>query len=124
MNGLLRQMRQPTVTYKQFDVVVVPFPFTDRSTTKKRPALVLSDEAAFNAGLGRSVMAMITTAGHAPWLLDVKISDLDSAGLPSPSVARMKLFTLDNSLVIKQIGSLGNRDQGSVKKALRQLFNL
>lgn len=112
------------MTYKQFDVVVVPFPFTDRSTTKKRPALVLSDEAAFNAGLGRSVMAMITTAGHAPWFLDVKISDLDSAGLPSPSMARMKLFTLDDSLVIKQIGSLGNRDQGSVKKALRQLFNL
>jgi len=105
-------------------MVVVPFPFTDRDTAKKRPALVLSDEAGFNAGLGRSVMAMITTAGHAPWVLDVKISDPDSAGLRSPSVVRMELFTLDDSLVIKQIGSLGNRDQHSVKKALRQLFNL
>ncbi|MBF0195885.1 MAG: hypothetical protein HQL71_15100 [Magnetococcales bacterium] len=30
------------VTYDVYDVVVVPFPFTDRSTSKRRPALVLS----------------------------------------------------------------------------------
>lgn len=112
------------MTYRQFDVVVVPFPFTDRSTTKRRPALVVSDEAAFNASLGRSVMTMITTARHPPWVLDVKIHDLHSAGLPSPSVVRMKLFTLDDGLVIKQVGSLGSEDQLGVNKALKQLFKL
>lgn len=36
-----------TIIYHQFDVVVVPFSFTDREATKRRPALVLSDSANF-----------------------------------------------------------------------------
>ena len=45
--------------YKQFDVVIVPFPFTDRATTKKRPVLILNDTQVMNND--KSVMAMITT---------------------------------------------------------------
>jgi hypothetical protein len=56
----------PTVTYEQFAIVVVPFPFTDIAITKRRPALILSDAVAFNAPMGHSVMAMITTANHSP----------------------------------------------------------
>lgn len=33
------------MTFDQFTVVRVPFPFTDRIATKNRPALVLSDPA-------------------------------------------------------------------------------
>ncbi len=42
------------MTYKQFDVVVVPFPFTDKAATKKRPALILSDAASFNQLVNKS----------------------------------------------------------------------
>ena len=59
-----------------FDVVVVPFPFTDRAASKRRPALVLSDASAFNAATGQVVLAMITSAKHACWPLDVLIEDL------------------------------------------------
>jgi len=55
------------VTYKRFDVVVVPFPFTDSAAAKRRPALVLSDEAIFNTPAGHSVMAMVTSAGNASY---------------------------------------------------------
>ena len=111
------------MTYKQFDVVIVPFPFTDRAATKKRPALIISDATAFNKFTQKSVMAMITTASHSPWALDVPLKDLKSAGLKAKSIIRMKLFTLDDALVIKKIGKLAIRDRHSVQKSLQQLFN-
>ncbi len=112
------------MTYEAFDVVVVPFPFTDRSTTKRRPALVLSDAKAFNKQVGQSVLAMITSARHSDWPLDVKIEDLDSAGLPSASVVRMKLFTLDDQLVIRKAGALAANDRKAVVTTLHRLLSL
>jgi len=112
------------VTFEAFDVVVVPFPFTDRSTTKRRPALVLSDAHNYNKKVGQSVLAMITSAQHSDWPLDIEIGNLVAAGLPASSVVRMKLFTLDNQLVLRKAGALGNDDQESVSRALRQLFGL
>ncbi len=110
------------MTFEAFDVVVVPFPFTDRTTTKRRPALVLSDAANFNNQLGQSVLAMITSASNSDWPLDVNIQDLDVAGLPSASVVRMKLFTLDDKLVIRKAGILAEHDRPLVVTTLHHLF--
>jgi mRNA interferase MazF len=117
-------MKRPIVTFEVFDVVVVPFPFTDRTTTRRRPALVLSDAGNFNKQVGQSVLAMITSARNSDWPLDVNIQDLDSAGLPSASVVRMKLFTLDDKLVIRKAGRLTEHDQSAVSATLHLLFNL
>jgi mRNA interferase MazF len=111
-----------TVTYNAFDVVVVPFPFTDKATTRRRPALILSNARAFNRQVGQAVMAMITSAKNSDWPLDIEIQNLDSAGLPSPSIIRMKLFTLDEKLIIRKAGKLADPDQGKVIEALRQLL--
>lgn len=108
--------------FKQFDVVVVPFPLTDRTTTKRRPALVLSDAATFNQRVGHLVLAMITSAKNSEWPLDTEIQDLNAAGLPSASIVRMKLFTLDQQLVIRQGGTLATADQSRVTAALHQLL--
>jgi len=110
------------VTYQTFDVVVVPFPFTDRTTSKRRPALVLSDEAAFNARSGNAVLAMITSAAHSEWPLDVMLDDYEAAGLPSPSKVRMKIFTLDQQLILRRIGALGSRNRQEVAKSIRKLL--
>ena len=66
--------------FEAFDVVRVPFPFTDRAATKNRPALVLSC-AEFNAPSGHSVMAMITSADNPPWPQDCVLADLVAAGM-------------------------------------------
>jgi mRNA interferase MazF len=110
------------VSFNAFDVVVVPFPFTDKTTTKRRPALILSDAQAFNLQVGQAVMAMITSAKNSDWPLDIEIQDLDAAGLPSPSIIRMKLFTLDAKLIIRKAGKLARPDQEKIIAALRQLL--
>ncbi len=122
MSGIQKSMRKLIVTFEAFDVVVVPFPFTDNTSTKRRPALVLSDVEAFNKLLGHSVLAMITSARNSDWPLDVEISDLNSAGLPSPSIVRMKLFTLDERLIVRKAGMLINNDQKTVVNSLQKLF--
>jgi len=109
------------VSYERFDVVVVPFPFTDRKAEKKRPAMVVSDARNFNHRAGHSVMVMITSAAHAGWPLDVLIEDLDAAGLPAPSIVRMKLFTLDHRLVIRKAGKLAAADRRKVNATLVRL---
>lgn len=111
-------------TYKQFDVVLVPFPFTDTNETKRRPALIISDATEFNTPMGRSVMAMITTAGRSSWVLDVPITDLLAAGLSAPSIVRMKLFTLDHYVVVRKIGALSVVDRQSVIHALKRLTSM
>jgi len=109
-------------SYEQFDVVVVPFPFTDRATTKRRPALVLSRAGAFNQRVGQSVLAMITSAKNSHWPLDVEISDLDCAGLPSQSIVRMKLFTLDHRLIVRKAGTLSEDDKNGVERSVLELL--
>ena len=66
------------MTFEAFEVVVVPFPFTDRTTTKRRPALVLSDAKAFNRQVGQSVLAMITSAKNSNWPLDNNVDGVNS----------------------------------------------
>jgi mRNA interferase MazF len=107
------------MTSDAFEIVVVPFPFTDSDQSVKRPAAVISRRA-FNAE-GHTVLAMITDARNQPWPLDVRI-DHQSAGLKMPSVVRMKFFTLDNRLVIRSIGRLSQLDRESLLESLRQIL--
>ena len=93
-------------------VVIVPFPFTDRGTTKKRPALVLSHKR-FNRH-GHTILAMITSAAHAPWPGDVHVTDLTAAGLVRPCLVRLKLFTLDNRFIERAAGRLAGVDRSRV----------
>lgn len=110
------------MTYKAFEVVVVPFPFTDRAASKRRPALVVSDFAAFNAKVKHSVLAMITSGAQSDWPLDTRISNLRAAGLASESIVRMKLFTLDDQLIVRKAGALAAADRAAVTQAMRKLL--
>src|SRR6202035_1383666 len=74
--------------FEQGDVIRVPFPYTDRSTRQRRPALVVS-----RGGLGENGrllwVAMITSAENRAWPEDVPFGDsYAKAGLPAPSLIR------------------------------------
>ena len=108
--------------YKTFDVVTIPFPFTDQKGVKNRPAIVISSDKTFNNDSGHSIFAMITSARHNLWPLDISIKDSKSCGLEKPSIIRLKLFTMDHRLIINKIGKLSLLDQKSIKKNISMLF--
>ena len=101
-------------------VVVVPFPFTDSPIAKRRPADVLS-QLEFNRDSGHSLLAQITTAKKSVWPGDVSINH-EEAGLPERSIIRMKLFTIDNRLILKRIGGLDDPDREKVVLNLDRLI--
>src|SRR5262245_17731299 len=100
-----------------FDVVVVPFPYSDRLAEKRRPALVISNRTL--APFGLVWLAMITSAANKPWPCDVAIEDLGTAGLPAPSVVRAaKIACIEPTRVLRRAGQL---DPAAARKVSRML---
>lgn len=114
------------IAFQQFDVVKVPFPFTELPFTKRRPAVVLSSDSAFRFAEGepKVVLGMITSSKHKPWPLDTPITALKETGLINDSLVRLKIFTLDVSLVLAKIGRLSAADAEIVGNNLHKLFAL
>ena len=110
------------MTFERFSVVVVPFPFADRAASRRRPAVVVSAPEPLGGWVGHSILAMVTSAANPPWPLDVPVTDLAAAGLPQPSVIRMKLFTLDDRLILRVAGRLAPADAAAAEDALRRVF--
>ena len=104
------------MTFDALDVVVVPFPFTDRQAAKRRPALIVSS-ADFNQSHEQSILAMITSVRNG-WTSDVAIDGWREAGLNVPCKVRFKLFTVDDELIVRKIGTLSKRDGRAVQNSL------
>ena len=88
--------------YKQGDIVVVNFPFTDISQTKKRPALVVSNDTVNRTG--DYLLVQITSQVKNDGLsLPISTTDFVNNALPLASFVRLhKLFLLNESLIIKK----------------------
>jgi mRNA interferase MazF len=107
-----------------FDVVLLPFPFTDLRTTRQRPCVILS---AFQPkGLAEHyVVAMVTSqlSGLA-FPGDTVLAKWSEAGLPKPSLVRMaKVVTVDRSLIRKKVGTLEEADRKAIRRQFRQVFS-
>lgn len=96
------------ITCKKWDIVLVPFPFTDLSTTKKRPALIVSPTE-YNYG-NEIVIAFVTSNLKSERTSDHIIREWQLAKLPKPSLIRMRFATIDRKMVIKTIGKLNGAD--------------
>ena len=66
---------------------------------------------------------MITSQKNEPCPLGVTIKHKNDSGLTTPSIVRMKLFTLDNRLILKKVGHLSKADQEQVKQSLLTTFD-
>lgn len=100
-----------------FEVIVIPFPFADSADVKMRPAVVISRPEFNESGLTTTLM--ITSAMHTPVPGDVRLDHV-AAGLPKPSIARMKVFTVDNRFIRARVGQVSREDQRSIVRELRK----
>ena len=87
------------------EVVIVPFPFSDSSQSKVRPAVCIAD-----AGRGEWVLCQITSTGQGdPNAISLDASDFESGGLQHHSFVRpLKLFTGHDRRFIRSVGKLTN----------------
>jgi len=106
------------------DVVLVPFPFTDQSATKKRPAVVISSKAYNTERPDLVIMAVTSQLKSTPILGEVIVQDWQAAGLLKPSAVRGVVATVDKSEVIRKLGVLSARDFAVIEQALAGILGL
>ena len=96
--------------YSFGDVVLVPFPFTDQSGTKKRPAVVVSSHG-YNASRRDIVIMAITSQVRSPrGFGEAMVGDWQGAGLVKESVLKPVFTTIEQGLVIRVMGHLSEAD--------------
>lgn len=101
---------------KKGDIVLIPFPFTDLTGSKKRPAIVLIDSE------DDVTICFITTQLKWQSKFDVTVHPSKSNGLKKTSLIRLnKVATVDKALLI---GLLGQLDKDIIKEINRNLINI
>jgi len=104
------------------DIILVPFPFTDQSTTKKRPAVVISSAVYNTERPDLIIMAVTSQIKPARVIGEVIIKDWQEAGLLKPSAIKPVITTMEKSLVIKTMGRLKERDQKALQESLKEIL--
>ena len=110
-------------TYKQGDVVLVRFVFTDESGAKRRPAVVVSTSE-YHQGRQEAIVAAITS--NVDWLLvgDHLISGWQEAGLLFPSVATGIIRTIKQAMIERRLGTMPPADMQAIQEQLRHVLGI
>lgn len=101
------------------DVVVIPFPHADLSGFKRRPAVVVA-----HGDRGDIVLCQVTSRSYSS-ATSIELDELSfqSGGLPLASFVRpAKLFTGNESLVIRTAGTLQRDVRDELLASVRELF--
>jgi mRNA interferase MazF len=99
----------------------VPFPFTDQTGIKKRPAVIVSS-AAYNAAR-RDVIIMAVTSQSRPAgaIGEIQVKDWKGAGLIKPSIIKPVITTIEQRLVIRRLGQLRKDEQETLRKSISKI---
>jgi mRNA interferase MazF len=109
----------PQSKFARWDVVTVPFPFTEGIGGKRRPALIVSSKS-LASHYRFYWLLMITSVVKPAWKGDVEIKDLALAGLRVHSVIRTaKITTLQEDRIFNRIGRIASSEIRLVTAALK-----
>jgi mRNA interferase MazF len=108
--------------YNFGDIVLVPFPFTDQSTSKKRPAVVVSS-LEYNK-IRPDLVLMAVTSQTEPTALfgEVFVTHWEKAGLLKPSAIKPIFTTIEKKLVLKHLGRLLPDEQKQLRETINKLL--
>ena len=104
------------------EVILIPFPFTNQTGGKKRPAVVVSSDAYHTHRPDLLIMAITSQAHTALDFASFAIGDWQAAGLLKPSFAKPVLTTLEQSLVIRSMGHLTPPDRQTLRNMLARIL--
>lgn len=91
------------IMYNQREIILVPFPYSDLSSSKRRPVLVISNNN-YNKNYPDILVIVITSnLFKDDYSVELQNNDLDVGVLPEQSIIKChKLFTIDQSRVLKR----------------------
>jgi mRNA interferase MazF len=112
----------PTISYSFGDIVLVPFPFTDQSTTKRRPAVVISSSSYHRERADLIIMAVTSQTRPAGMLGEVQVGDWRSAGLIKPSVIKPVITTIEHRLIIRRLGQVDDETAKALRNAIGEII--
>ena len=104
------------------DVVLVPFPFTDQSTTKRRPAVVVSSDAYHRGRPDLIILAVTSQTRPEPGPGETALGHWQEAGLLRPSVLKPVIATIEKRLVIRELGRLADADRAALRRVLDEIL--
>lgn len=112
-----------TTTYEFGNVLLVPFPLSDQSTNKKRPAVVISS-GAYHQAHPDLILIAVTSQISTPRFGDLIIQDWQSADLLKASMIKPAITTIEQKLVIRKLGTLQSSDQQDLHQLLQTILGI
>lgn len=107
--------------YKKWDIILVSFPFTNLKSSKKRPALVISPDR-YNRKEDLIIAFITSQVDRVFKIGDYHIQEWRQSRLPKPSMIRMKIATIEKSIVEKKLGQLSKTDIGKFQDVFLEFF--
>jgi mRNA interferase MazF len=106
----------------QGDIVLIPIPFTDLSSQKRRPVIVISNDEYNRTTPDAVVVAMTSNPASSPYSFVITSADLAQGTLNRPGTVRVdKIYTLEQSLIAKTFGRVNDRTLDRLRAALAEL---
>lgn len=104
------------------DIVLIPFPFSDQTTHKQRPAVVVSSAAYDRERPDIVLLAITSQVRPALAFGEAFVSGWKQAGLLKASVFKPVLTTIEKGLVIRKLGELTPADRQEVREVLNVIL--
>lgn len=107
---------------RQGEIVLIPIPFTDLSSQKRRPVVIISNDAYNNTSSDMVVVAMTSNPASVDYSFTISSTDLEKGTLNRPSKIRVdKIYTLSQTLIVKSFGKVNAKTLERIRQALKTL---